>query len=48
MYPVLAAGIRPTRVDALPPQLAALNRTYLSTAELVVRPAAARERLSRF
>lgn len=34
-----ATGIRPTRVDALPPQLAALNRTYLSTTELVVRAA---------
>ncbi|MGW7533881.1 alpha-galactosidase [Amycolatopsis sp. NPDC054798] len=34
-----ATGIRPTRVAALPPQLAALNRTYLSTTELVVRAA---------
>ncbi|MFE0106695.1 alpha-glucosidase/alpha-galactosidase [Streptomyces sp. NPDC059009] len=34
-----AAGIQPTRIGALPPQLAALNRTYLSTADLVVRAA---------
>ncbi|RII20881.1 Alpha-galactosidase [Streptomyces sp. YIM 130001] len=33
------SGIRPTRVGALPPQLAALNRTYLSMNDLVVRAA---------
>ena len=32
-------GIHPTRAGELPPQLAALNRTYLSTADLVVRAA---------
>ncbi|MDJ1133386.1 alpha-glucosidase/alpha-galactosidase [Streptomyces iconiensis] len=34
-----ASGVRPTRAGALPPQLAALNRTYLSTTDLVVRAA---------
>jgi alpha-galactosidase len=34
-----AAGVQPTRAGALPPQLAALNRTYLSTTDLVVRAA---------
>jgi alpha-galactosidase len=34
-----ADGVRPTRVGALPPQLAALNRTYLSANDLVVRAA---------
>ncbi|MET9671227.1 alpha-glucosidase/alpha-galactosidase [Streptomyces sp. NPDC006475] len=33
------SGIQPTHVGALPPQLAALNRTYLSTNDLVVRAA---------
>ncbi|GHF40635.1 alpha-galactosidase [Amycolatopsis bartoniae] len=33
------SGVRPTRIGALPPQLAALNRTYLSTTDLVVRAA---------
>lgn len=33
------SGIRPTRVGALPPQLAALNRAYLSVNDLVVRAA---------
>jgi alpha-galactosidase len=32
-------GIRPTRIGGLPPQLAALNRTYLSVTDLVVRAA---------
>ncbi|MGW9208849.1 alpha-galactosidase [Embleya sp. NPDC055664] len=32
-------GVQPTRVGALPPQLAALNRTYLSVNDLVVRAA---------
>ncbi|MEW1644166.1 alpha-glucosidase/alpha-galactosidase [Streptomyces sp. NPDC091219] len=32
-------GVQPTRVGALPPQLAALNRTYLSANDLVVRAA---------
>ncbi|MGW3998441.1 alpha-galactosidase [Amycolatopsis sp. NPDC004772] len=32
-------GLRPTRIGELPPQLAALNRTYLSVNELVVRAA---------
>lgn len=32
-------GVRPTRIGALPPQLAALNRTYLSVNDLVVRAA---------
>ncbi|CAM5698346.1 Alpha-galactosidase [Streptomyces alboniger] len=35
-----AAGIRPTRAGSLPPRLAALNRTYLSTNDLVVKAAA--------
>ncbi|MER8012644.1 alpha-glucosidase/alpha-galactosidase [Streptomyces sp. NPDC094149] len=34
-----ASGIQPTRIGALPPQLAALNRTYLSANDLVVRAA---------
>ncbi|WP_329049082.1 alpha-glucosidase/alpha-galactosidase [Amycolatopsis sp. NBC_01488] len=34
-----ATGVRPTRIGALPPQLAALNRTYLSVDDLVVRAA---------
>ena len=34
-----AAGVQPTRAGALPPQLAALNRTYLSINDLVVRAA---------
>ncbi len=34
-----AGGVRPTRVGALPPQLAALNRAYVSVAELTVRAA---------
>jgi alpha-galactosidase len=34
-----ASGVQPTRAGALPPQLAALNRTYLSTNDLVVRAA---------
>jgi alpha-galactosidase len=34
-----AAGVRPTRVGALPPQLAALNRAYVSVNELTVRAA---------
>ena len=34
-----ATGVSPTRADALPPQLAALNRAYLSTTDLVVRAA---------
>ncbi|EPD97313.1 alpha-glucosidase/alpha-galactosidase [Streptomyces albus] len=33
------SGLQPTRQGALPPQLAALNRTYLSTTDLVVRAA---------
>ncbi|WP_432110069.1 alpha-glucosidase/alpha-galactosidase [Streptomyces sp. AA1529] len=33
------AGVRPTRNGPLPAQLAALNRTYLSTTDLVVRAA---------
>ncbi|UNO39097.1 alpha-glucosidase/alpha-galactosidase [Streptomyces sp. MST-110588] len=32
-------GVQPTRVGALPPQCAALNRTYVSTGDLVVRAA---------
>ncbi|MGQ4511568.1 alpha-galactosidase [Streptomyces sp. DW26H14] len=32
-------GVQPTRVGTLPPQLAALNRTYLSMNDLVVRAA---------
>ncbi|MEV4087661.1 alpha-glucosidase/alpha-galactosidase, partial [Nonomuraea fuscirosea] len=34
-----ATGVRPTAVGALPPQLAALNRTYVSVNELTVRAA---------
>jgi len=34
-----SSGVQPTRIGALPPQLAALNRTYLSTNDLVVRAA---------
>ncbi|MFF9410363.1 alpha-glucosidase/alpha-galactosidase [Streptomyces anandii] len=34
-----SSGIQPTRIGALPPQLAALNRTYLSANDLVVRAA---------
>ncbi|MEW1776653.1 alpha-glucosidase/alpha-galactosidase [Streptomyces sp. NPDC086777] len=32
-------GVQPTRIGSLPPQLAALNRTYLSANDLVVRAA---------
>lgn len=32
-------GVNPTRVGALPPQLAALNRTFLNVADLTVRAA---------
>ena len=32
-------GVNPTRVGELPPQLAALNRTFLNVAELTVRAA---------
>jgi alpha-galactosidase len=32
-------GVQPVRVGALPPQLAALNRTYLNVTELTVRAA---------
>jgi alpha-galactosidase len=32
-------GVRPTRVGALPPQCAALNRTFLNVVELTVRAA---------
>ncbi|RPE46977.1 alpha-galactosidase [Streptomyces sp. Ag109_O5-1] len=34
-----ALGVQPTRAGSLPPQLAALNRTYLSANDLVVRAA---------
>jgi alpha-galactosidase len=34
-----ATGVRPTWVGELPPQLAALNRTYLNVVELTVRAA---------
>jgi alpha-galactosidase len=34
-----ATGVQPTRADPLPPQLAALNRAYLSVTDLVVRAA---------
>ncbi|MGW2823031.1 alpha-galactosidase [Streptomyces sp. NPDC001443] len=34
-----ALGVQPTRVGSLPPQLAALNRTYLSANDLAVRAA---------
>jgi alpha-galactosidase len=33
------AGVQPTRVGALPPQLAALNRTFVNVCELTVRAA---------
>jgi alpha-galactosidase len=33
------AGVHPTRIGALPPQLAALNRTFLNPVELTVRAA---------
>jgi alpha-galactosidase len=40
-------GVRPTRVGSLPPQCAALNRTFLNVVELTVRAAleGSRERL---
>lgn len=34
-----ASGVQPTRVGALPPQCAALNRAYVSVTDLVVRAA---------
>ena len=34
-----ASGVQPTRAGSLPPQLAALNRTYLSMNDLVVKAA---------
>ena len=34
-----ATGVRPTHVGALPPQLAALNRTFVNVADLTVRAA---------
>ena len=34
-----ATGVNPTRVGSLPPQLAALNRTFLNVADLTVRAA---------
>ncbi|GAA5059281.1 alpha-galactosidase [Thermocatellispora tengchongensis] len=34
-----ASGVRPTRIGELPPQCAALNRTYVSVNELTVRAA---------
>ncbi|MGA4837757.1 alpha-glucosidase/alpha-galactosidase [Streptomyces sp. G45] len=34
-----ASGVQPTRAGSLPPQLAALNRAYLSVTDLVVRAA---------
>jgi alpha-galactosidase len=34
-----ATGVNPTRVGELPPQLAALNRTFLNVADLTVRAA---------
>ncbi|TDD79801.1 alpha-glucosidase/alpha-galactosidase [Actinomadura rubrisoli] len=33
------SGVRPTRIGAMPPQLAALNRTFLNVGELTVRAA---------
>src|SRR5689334_14187440 len=36
---VEGAGVHPARAGALPPQLAALNRNYLSVTDLVVRAA---------
>ncbi|MEV0261278.1 alpha-glucosidase/alpha-galactosidase [Streptomyces sp. NPDC050617] len=38
-----ATGVQPTRAGSLPPQLAALNRTYLSMNDLVVRAAVENE-----
>lgn len=38
-----ASGVQPTRIGALPPQLAALNRAYLSMNDLVVRAAVEEE-----
>jgi alpha-galactosidase len=38
-----ASGVQPTRMGALPPQLAALNRAYLSMNDLVVRAAVEEE-----
>ncbi|MFD9891434.1 alpha-glucosidase/alpha-galactosidase [Amycolatopsis sp. NPDC059027] len=38
-----ASGVQPTRIGALPPQLAALNRAYLSMNDLVVRAAVENE-----
>lgn len=38
-----ASGVQPTSVGELPPQLAALNRTYLSMNDLVVRAAVSDE-----
>ncbi|MET9291988.1 alpha-galactosidase [Streptomyces sp. NPDC003077] len=38
-----AQGVQPTRVGALPPQCAALNRTYVSANDLVVRAAVENE-----
>ncbi|MFE0019894.1 alpha-glucosidase/alpha-galactosidase [Amycolatopsis sp. NPDC059021] len=38
-----ASGVQPTRIGALPPQLAALNRTYLGMNDLVVRAAVENE-----
>jgi alpha-galactosidase len=37
-------GVRPTRVGALPPQCAALNRTFLNVVELTVRAALEEDR----
>ncbi|MGW7353202.1 alpha-galactosidase [Streptomyces sp. NPDC054784] len=34
-----AQGVQPTRIDALPPQCAALNRSYVNVNELTVRAA---------
>ena len=39
-----AAGARPITVGALPPQLAALNRTFLNVVELTVRAALSGDR----
>jgi alpha-galactosidase len=38
------AGVQPTRVGSLPPQLAALNRLYLNVCELTVRAALEEQR----
>jgi alpha-galactosidase len=40
-------GVRPTRIGGLPPQCAALNRTFLNVCDLAVRAAleGSRERL---